>query len=139
LPRLSAEVEACGISATLVHGDFHPANLRGMDDRLVLLDWGDCGVGHPLLDQAAFLDRVPGSEQSIVRDEWSRLWREAVPGSEPGRAALLLKPVAALRQALIYRSFLDAIEPDERIYHAADPAIWLVRAAESMDALDRSQ
>ena len=25
--------------------------------------------------------------------------------------------------------FLDGIEPDERIYHAPDPARWLARAA----------
>jgi hypothetical protein len=35
----------------------------------------------------------------------------------------------AVRQAVIYRGFLDRIEPDERIYHAADPATWLRRAA----------
>ena len=44
-------------------------------------------------------------------------------------AAELLAPVAALRQALIYRTFLDGIEPDERVYHASDPGTWLRRAA----------
>jgi hypothetical protein len=29
----------------------------------------------------------------------------------------------------MYRMFLDNIEPSERIYHAADPADWLARAA----------
>jgi hypothetical protein len=33
------------------------------------------------------------------------------------------------RQAVIYRGFLDAIEPDERVFHAADPGLWLARAA----------
>jgi hypothetical protein len=65
-----------------------------------------------------------------VTQEWTRLWRDAVPDSDPDRAALLLRPIAALRQAVIYRGFLDAIEPDERIYHALDPADWLTRAAE---------
>ena len=51
-----------------------------------------------------------------------------MPGSDPARAAALLTPVAALRQALIYQIFLDGIEPDERVYHAADPAHWLARA-----------
>ena len=128
-PRF-AEIEACGIPATLVHGDFHPGNVRGPSERLVLLDWGDCGVGHPLLDQAAFLERMPTGERAAVIQEWSRLWRAAVPGSDPDRAARLLEPVAALRQAAIYRGFLDAIEPDERVYHDADPAIWLIRAAD---------
>ena len=129
LDRRNAEIAACGIPTTLVHGDFHRGNVRGDADRLVLLDWGDCGVGHPLLDQAAFLDRMPAGETRGVRAEWSRLWRETIPGCDPDRAATLLAPVAALRQAVIYRSFLDGIEPSERIYHASDPADWLTRAA----------
>jgi aminoglycoside phosphotransferase (APT) family kinase protein len=129
LPRRNEDVASCGVPNTLVHGDFHPGNVRGPQESLVLLDWGDCGVGQPLLDQAAFLDRMPGSERVGICLEWSRLWRAAVPGCDPERAAQLLEPVAALRQAVIYRGFLDAIEPDERVYHAADPALWLARAA----------
>lgn len=129
LPALADEVASCGVPTTLVHGDFHRGNVRGAPDRLVLLDWGDSGVGHPLLDQAAFLERLPEAECPAVVREWSRLWRAAVPGSDPEGAGQLLEPVAALRQAVIYRKFLDAIEPDERVYHAADPAIWLERAA----------
>jgi hypothetical protein len=37
----------------------------------VLLDWGDSGVGHPLLDQAAFLDRIPAGDVEPVRVHWN--------------------------------------------------------------------
>ena len=133
LPRRFAEVARCGIPDTLVHGDFHPGNTRGSPDaggRSVLLDWGDCGMGHPLLDQAAFLSSIAEHKREPVRAAWAALWRDALPGCEPDRAAELLAPVAALRQALIYRTFLDGIEPDERVYHASDPGTWLRRAAE---------
>lgn len=129
LPERLDEVAACGIPDTLVHGDFHPGNVRGTDDRLVLLDWGDCSVGHPLLDQAAFVAATAEDEGGTVRAEWARLWHAAVPGSDPERAASLLEPIAAVRQAVVYRSFLDRIEPSERVYHASDPARWLRRAA----------
>jgi hypothetical protein len=122
-----AAVESCGIPNSLVHGDFHPGNVRGNDDRLVLLDWGDCGVGHPLLDQAAFVERLSPTDRASVDSLWADLWRDAVPGSDPERAARLLEPVAALRQAVIYDMFLAAIEPDERVYHVTDPAAWLRR------------
>jgi hypothetical protein len=122
-----AQVAACGLPDTLVHGDFHPGNHRGDESSLVLLDWGDCGVGHPLLDEAAFLDRVPPDTVEDLRRHWHRLWALAVPGSDPDRASQLLRPVAAARQALIYRNFLDGIEPSEHPYHAADPADWLHR------------
>lgn len=124
-----AAVAACGLPDTLVHGDFHPGNTRGTESTLVLLDWGDCGIGHPLLDEPAFLERVPHDAATLVRAHWHAVWRSAVPGSDPGRASRLLAPAAAARQAVIYRAFLDGIEPSEQPYHRADPADWLARTA----------
>jgi Ser/Thr protein kinase RdoA (MazF antagonist) len=130
LPRLDADLTACGLADTLVHGDFHPGNLRGDDDHLVLLDWGDSGIGHPLLDHAAFMERMPGAAASTLTEYWTATWRAVAPGSDPERALELLAPFSALRQATLYRGFLDRIEASEHIYHAADPAIWLRRTAE---------
>jgi hypothetical protein len=129
LPQRMAAVAECGIADSLVHGDFAPGNARGDTDGPVLLDWGDCGVGHPLLDRAAFLDRVPGRLVEPLREHWNGVWREAAPGSDPQRAGELLAPVAAARQAVIYQGFLDRIEPSEHPYHRGDPALWLSRAA----------
>ena len=95
LPRRFAAIEACGLPDTIVHGDFHPGNVRGDAGSLVLLDWGDCGVGHPMLDMSAFLDRVPPAAVDRVRTDWLMAWRTAVPGSDPDRAAALLAPVAS--------------------------------------------
>jgi len=125
-----AQLEECGLADTLVHGDFHPGNWHGPDSALVLLDWGDSCVGHPLLDQPAFLERVPSDALEAMRALWNEAWRAHAPGSDPARAALLLAPIAAARQAATYRHFLDQIEPSEHPYHATDPAIWLARAAE---------
>jgi hypothetical protein len=123
------QVAACGLPDTLVHGDFHPGNFRGDDSSMMLLDWGDCGVGHPLLDESAFLERVPVEAVELVRRHWHAAWRRAFPGSDPDRASALLEPVAAARRAVVYQGFLDRIEPSERVYHAADPAAWLRRTA----------
>jgi hypothetical protein len=130
-PERWAQLDACGLPETLVHGDFHPGNLRsaGPGD-LVLLDWGDSGIGHPMLDQPAFLERLSPEDATAAREVWAERWQREVPGCDPDRAAMLLAPVGALRQALIYQVFLDGIEPDERIYHAPDPERWLVRAAD---------
>jgi hypothetical protein len=130
LPRRLAQAADCGVPDTLVHGDFHRGNVRGAAGALVLLDWGDCGLGQPMLDQAAFLSGLSADDQDLVRQIWTAAWRARIPGCDPVRAAGLLAPVAALRQALICQQFLDGIEPDERIYHAADPAIWLTRSAQ---------
>jgi Phosphotransferase enzyme family len=129
LPGRFDDVAGCGLKDSLVHGDFHPGNLRGDGRALTLLDWGDSGVGHPLLDQPAFLDAIPNEAGGAVRAHWLQQWREAVPGSDPTRASVLLAPIAAARQAVIYRRFLDNIEPSEQPYHRADPAKWLNRTA----------
>jgi len=129
LPGRFDELATCGLRDSLVHGDFHPGNFRGDGRALTLLDWGDSGVGHPLLDQAAFLDPIPNGTIGAVRAHWLQQWSEAAPGSDPARASVLLAPIAAARQAVIYRSFLDNIEPSEHPYHRADPAKWLNRTA----------
>jgi hypothetical protein len=136
LPSRFEEVAACGVPDTLVHGDFHPGNARGEGTSIALLDWGDCGVGNPLLDQSAFLVRVPSDQVAAIRHQWLQTLERAVPGSRPDRAAELLAPVAAARQAVIYRKFLDNIEPSEWPYHAADPAAWLHRAAGAVRTAD---
>lgn len=129
LPQRFAAIAACGIGDSLVHGDFHPGNFRGVATSLTLLDWGDSGIGHPLLDQAAFIGRVPAETRETIHSHWLRLWRNAVPGSDPARAAALLAPIAAARRAVVYRGFLDRIEPAEHPHHRHDPAEWLRRAA----------
>ncbi|MGY5801126.1 phosphotransferase family protein [Rhizobium sp. LEGMi12c] len=125
LPALFAEIHACGLPDTLVHGDCHPGNFRGTEGALTLLDWGDSGIGHPLLDQSAFLDGMAQEYVETIKDHWNREWLARVSGSNPARAAELLAPIAMARRAVIYRRFLDNIEPSERIYHRDDPAGWL--------------
>jgi hypothetical protein len=129
LPGRFAALAGCGLPDTLVHGDFHPGNARGDGRTVTLLDWGDSGVGHPLLDMAAYLDRVPNEDLEAVRDHWRRQWSAAVPGSDAARAEDLVAPIAAARQAVIYWRFLDGIEPSEWPYHRADPSDWLRRTA----------
>jgi aminoglycoside phosphotransferase (APT) family kinase protein len=130
LPDRFATIESFGLPEGLVHGDFHPGNARGERGALVLLDWGDSGIGNPLLDQPAFLTRIDPAEVDKIRDHWHAAWRRAVPSSDPDRASSLLAPVAAARQAVIYRSFLDNIEASEHPYHRADVPDWLRRTAE---------
>jgi len=130
LPARFAELGACGIPGTLVHGDFHPGNWRSDGESLVLLDWGDVGVGHPMLDMSSFLAYVPEDARPRVREAWIDAWRRERPGSDPAAADTVLRPIAALRRAVIYQGFLDRIEPSERRYHEADVRNWLRAAIE---------
>jgi Ser/Thr protein kinase RdoA (MazF antagonist) len=122
LPRRLDAVAECGLPTTLVHGDLHPGNWRRHGDQLTLLDWGDVGVGTPVLDVRAFVERLDGPAlRARVRDRWADAWRRRVPGSDPARAVALVAPVAQLAAAAAYQRFLDSIEVTERVYHADDP------------------
>ena len=137
LPARFQALNEAGLPDTLVHGDFNPGNHRYDGRRLVLLDWGDSGIGHPLLDMTAFLERVPSERLRSVNAGWVTGWKNAYPSADVARAVELIGPVGALRQALIYRNFLDQIEASEQVYHRQDPAFWLRRAIALSSALGR--
>jgi hypothetical protein len=133
LERFAALAE-CGIGDTLVHGDFHPGNVRSDGHTQTLLDWGDCGIGHPLLDLPAFLDPTPEAEREATRAHWYAAWQHALPAADLDRAARLLAPLVMARKALIYQNFLDGIEAAEHPYHVNDVPDFLHRTAEAMRA-----
>ena len=97
LPDRYAEVSACGLPDSLVHGDLAPLNFRGDGQALTLLDWGDSGVGHPLLDQTAFLDRTPHHLASQVTAALGAAVARCAAGLEP--AARLHAPGSRRRRA----------------------------------------
>jgi hypothetical protein len=136
LPMRLDMIDECAVPVSLVHGDFHPGNVRGSGTDLRLLDWGDSGVGHALLDETAFCARLSDSDRALARATFEQGWRGLVPGSDPALAFELLAPVAALRAAVVYQRFLDAIEPSERVYHRNDPGFWLSRAADLAGGAD---
>jgi Phosphotransferase enzyme family len=133
LPNRLAALNACGVPDTLVHGDFHPGNVAGAPGRYVILDWGDSFVGPPLIDELAFVERLPPSTRAAARKWFVAAWRAIAPGSDPARAAALLEPVVQLLAAVMYARFCAAIEPDERIYHESD-VLRMLRQAATSDA-----
>ena len=136
--RLAA-VAACAVPDTLVHGDLHPGNvrggnLRGDDAHHVVLDWGDAGISHPAYDIIRLAEGLPAGEAEDLVAAWARRWRAVVPGCDPLRAVALLRPVAALRAAVMYADVLGSIEPTEWPYHAADVPRCLAAAVEAAHA-----
>jgi hypothetical protein len=138
LPRRFAAIAACGLPDTLVHGDFHPGNAGGTPDDVVLLDFTDCIVGHPLLDMPTFVGRVPPPLQPEIRAAWLRAWKRALPEADPERAACLLAPVATARQALVHIDLLASIAPAEHPYFARVPGRWIERTLEILRAEDQA-
>jgi hypothetical protein len=129
LPDRLAEVDACGLPNTLVHGDLHPGNVFAGGDHRVVIDWGDSCVGNPAYDIVRLTEGLPAADAEAVIGAWAARWRRSVPGCRPLRALRLLEPVVELRLAAVYADFLAGIEPSERPYHAADVPDRLAAAA----------
>lgn len=111
------ELAECGVPDTLVHGDFHPGNVRTEGGRHVILDWADSAIGNPVFD----LIRLQGDDPDPhLTAQWCGHWHRAAPGSDPERAAELAARLAPLNDAATYAAFLAGIEPTEHPYHAAD-------------------
>ncbi|HEU5472935.1 MAG TPA: aminoglycoside phosphotransferase family protein [Actinophytocola sp.] len=121
MPTRFAALAACGIPNTLVHGDFHRGNVRSDGGTRAILDWGDSTIGHPAADVLTLANRAPPEYRQVLLDHWCAHWRSELPASRPEEALELMRPLDALRGAIIYHGFLTAIERSEHPYHAADP------------------
>jgi hypothetical protein len=135
LPAMIAELEACGLPNTLVHGDFHPGNWRSDGEHTVLIDFADAYVGHPVFDGERLRDFLEPHRQADVVDAWCTAWSAQVPGSDPVRALELGRPLQAIAGAILYQMFLDHIEPSERRYHEEDPPAGIRAALAALDRL----
>ena len=129
LPERFEAVRGCGLPDTLVHGDFHPGNVRGTPFQLTLLDWGDTGVGQPLLRPA----RVPRGDRRRRGRAGARALAGGVASGGPGIGARGGRAAAGAGRGRapggVYQRFVDGIEPVERRHHDADAIEWLGRAA----------
>ena len=130
LPQRNAALANCGVPDGLFHGDFHPGNVRGTPQDLRVLDWGDAGIGHPLLDEAAFCQRLTDADRSGCCAGGSGCGRprsQAASRRAPAGCCSRCPPFGARWSTST--SWTISIEPDERPYHATDPYTWLQRAA----------
>ena len=122
LPERFAALDECGIPDTLVHGDFHPGNVRGTPGNYRILDWGGCGIGNPMLDLRPSFEYFTPADQLDAIGIWASEWSRVAPGSDGRRAAELARPLGPLDGAVVYQKFLDNIETSERPNHEGDPA-----------------
>jgi hypothetical protein len=114
-----AELEAIGIPDTLCHGDLHLGNIAYAAGRARIFDWSDACVGHPFLDLAHLVVRLP-EVQGPVDPDWYEpylaAWRGGWPDAVLRRAIDLAVVVERMFQAVT----LEELGAWVRKVHAAD-------------------
>jgi hypothetical protein len=116
LTEAVSAVQGIGIPHTLVHGDFHPGNVMLADDRVVLFDWSDAAVAHPLLDAAVWVSWSRDDPEAV-----DRLWRafaDAWSGVADVGAVMAARPaldaITGAYHFVSYARILHALEPARR-------------------------
>ncbi len=113
-------IDDCGVPDVLVHGDFHPGNVRSADGKVTILDWGDSFLGNPAFDLLRLCEGVSGEAAAALSRGWSSTWKQRNKACQPERALALTRPLAPLLAAATYARFVEQIEASERSFHAAD-------------------
>ncbi len=116
-PRLTnccAELAACALPDSLVHGDLHPGNLAVRDGRTLFFDWTDAAIGHPFLDPYVSTSRHFPARTAAIAEGYLAAWEGAADRATLERAWLLARPLTMLYQACSYRHLLTGLEPQAR-------------------------
>jgi Phosphotransferase enzyme family len=134
-PRLQArcaELAGHAVPPSIVHGDLHLSNVAGGPGGYLFFDWTDACVAHPFLDLAtirrgtAFTDAACEDElRERLREAYLPEWASFEPPGRLARAWELAAPLAALHQAVSYRSL--ATQPPMDPHMAQSTAFWLRR------------
>jgi hypothetical protein len=112
------ELAAMQLPDTLVHGDLHPGNVAHDGSSLVLYDWSDAALSHPLLDLAHLTHRLPAEEAAQARAAYAEVWHTAYPHADLDRGLELAAHVNLAFQLVSY----------EQIYRAQeDASYWEMR------------
>ena len=111
LEALCSELDACGIPATLVHGDFHMGNLGGRAGQLIF-DWTDACLAHPFFDLHS-LAWEGAEDAERLRAAYLEAW-SGVSGAELARALDISQILMPLHHAVSYKAIADSVEPDMR-------------------------
>jgi hypothetical protein len=134
---------------TLVHGDFHLANLgleRGAKSRLILLDWARPTFSAPGLD-LAFLLGINGHELPISHDEAIELYRQSLARRLGYRfdprwwqPQLTLSLLAGFAMTGCFQAFMlpDTKNAGEQKKREEGLAWWCERAAAGLNLLERN-
>jgi hypothetical protein len=127
------QLAAGPLPVTIVHGDLHLANIARSPDDYVFFDWTDASVANPLMDMLLVFFEEDEAMREALRDVYLSAWVGTASPAELLEVWRLAEPLAALNQAISYRSIVDNVEPSTGDEMSPMLPWWLRKALEAVD------
>jgi len=113
-------VEQLDLPDVLVHGDFHPGNVRAVDGRVVIFDWSDAAIAKPFIDVMTWSTWL--AHDADARDALWQSFAEVWSGVLPATTWLEMRPtlqgIGGAYHVISYAGIVRNLEPLRRAEHA---------------------
>jgi phosphotransferase family enzyme len=112
-------VEQLGLPDVLVHGDFHPGNVRVAGDRVVIFDWSDAAISKPFVDVvtwATWFDDDPAARDALWQS-FAEVWAAVLPPAAWLELRPMLEGIAGAYHVVQYAAIVRELEPLRRPEH----------------------
>jgi hypothetical protein len=110
-------IDALGFPETIVHGDFHPANVALCDGQPVIFDWSDGAIAHPIVDAMTWVSWFRDDDPERGERAWHTFldaWSDVCPPETAEAARPALRIAAAAYHVVSYHAIVMHMEPQRR-------------------------
>ena len=132
--ELCERLDVGAVPDALVHGDLHLSNVAAGADGPIFFDWTDACLAHPFLDLLVVLHEEDAGLRQTLTDAYLGAWRELAAEDQLRELWAVAEPLAALNQAVSYRSIAANVEPEAAPEFESMLPYWLRKALASSEA-----
>jgi Ser/Thr protein kinase RdoA (MazF antagonist) len=123
-------VEQLGLPDVLVHGDFHPGNVRLVDERpepgrpepgrMVIFDWSDAAIAKPFIDVMTWATWLPHdpSARDALWQSFADVWADVLPPAAWLELRPTLEGIAGAYHVVSYAGIVRSLDRLRRPEHA---------------------
>ncbi len=114
LGELTREMADLELPYTLVHSDFHLANVACIGGAVSFFDWTDACIAHPFFDLMSLKFETVETEKQSIMDAYLAGWVEVASPEVLRRAVSIASVLVPLHHAVSYQQLLVNLEPGLR-------------------------
>jgi aminoglycoside/choline kinase family phosphotransferase len=118
-------VEQLGLPDVLVHGDFHPGNVRLVDERpepgrMVIFDWSDAAIAKPFVDVMTWATWLThdASARDALWQSFADVWADVLPPAVWLELRPTLEGIAGAYHVVSYAGIVRSLDRLRRPEHA---------------------